>query len=723
MAEGPIDAAIEAARRQEGPQPVPPALAAKADDLEAIRDAVVDAAGATVGIWLSYLLALFYLLIAAAGVTHRDLFFGNPVKLPFLNVDLPLKGFFWFGPALFLVLHVYVLLHFVLLAGKVGVFDTTLRAQIDDPNVRERLRRQLPSNIFVQLLAGPREVREGLMGLLLRLIAWITVVVGPIALLVLFQLQFLPFHDEPITLWQRIAVVIDLGFLWTLWPSVARGEAIGDAWRGMKRSTIALMTITSLPLVVLIFVIATFPGERLEQLADIRVTKSLHEFLVAGDVDLVARRPISIWSNRLVLPQLDVIDHAKFDTEAKIASMPMSVSLRMRNLRGAVLIGANLRSADFAGVDLRDARLESADLRSVDFTGADLRDARLENVDLRGAKLACEPTSLKDQVIPERSCVKLQNAVLDRANMQGVALNGAQLQGAHLQATQLQGASLIRAQFLGAYLEGTKLTGAILLGAGFEGAKLDSADLQAAFLSDGNFQAADFWQSDLRAASLGAAQLQGASFQRANLSSASVWGAFVWRADTRPDKLKEASIKVEGTSFGNLETAPKHWCQDPKKVMPDTCDWSKQAYDNLIRRVEEQVSSDGHRRDVLQRLDRLDPTKPLENESEVAQRWVRLTASSRSKSAYQLGLTRELTRIGCDTRGAPYVLEAIIHYMGSPWGPFDPNDRQALFPLAVVFLDKEHCPGARMLSESAEATLKELVTTPGKPERVRGPHR
>src|SRR4030088_711723 len=69
-----------------------PALAAKANDLEAIRSAVVDAAGISAGLWLSYLLVLFYLLIAAAGVTHRDLFFANPVKLPFLHVELPLPG-------------------------------------------------------------------------------------------------------------------------------------------------------------------------------------------------------------------------------------------------------------------------------------------------------------------------------------------------------------------------------------------------------------------------------------------------------------------------------------------------------------------------------------------------------------------------------------------------------------------------------------------------------
>ncbi len=88
-------------------------------------------------------------------------------------MDLPLLGFFVLGPLTFLVVHAYVLLHFVLLAGKVGDFDAELRAQIADDEVRRRLRRQLPSNIFVQFLAGSREVRTGILGFLLQLIAWI----------------------------------------------------------------------------------------------------------------------------------------------------------------------------------------------------------------------------------------------------------------------------------------------------------------------------------------------------------------------------------------------------------------------------------------------------------------------------------------------------------------------------------------------------------------------
>jgi hypothetical protein len=146
-------------------------------------------------------------------VTHRDLLLENPVKLPFLNVELPLKAFFILGPLVFLIVHAYVLLHFILLASKIGAFHSELEWQVKSDDTRAHLRRQLPSNIFVQSLAGPRDAREGPIGFLLRLVIQISLVAGPIALLVLFQLQFLPYHSEWITNWQRIAVLIDLALL------------------------------------------------------------------------------------------------------------------------------------------------------------------------------------------------------------------------------------------------------------------------------------------------------------------------------------------------------------------------------------------------------------------------------------------------------------------------------------------------------------------------------
>ena len=119
---------------------------------------------------------------------------------------------------------------------------------------------------------------------------------------------------------------------------------------------IVVLALTSLGVLGLVFTVATFPGERLNDIlwsAPFTLSidekgkpdrTSLHELLVAGEPDLIARKPKSLWSNRLVLPGLDVIDRAKFDSEAKIAALPETVSLRARRLEGAMLIGANTKS-------------------------------------------------------------------------------------------------------------------------------------------------------------------------------------------------------------------------------------------------------------------------------------------------------------------------------------------------------------------------------------------
>jgi len=133
-----------------------PPIAAKANDLEAIKKAVDDAASVGGGLWLSYLFVLFYLAIAAGAVTHADLFFENPVKLPFLNIELPLLAFFFVAPILFLVVHAYTLVHLVMLTGKAKRYHQALYDQIAEKkgmsrqeskerkSIRDGLRWQLP---------------------------------------------------------------------------------------------------------------------------------------------------------------------------------------------------------------------------------------------------------------------------------------------------------------------------------------------------------------------------------------------------------------------------------------------------------------------------------------------------------------------------------------------------------------------------------------------------
>jgi hypothetical protein len=227
-----------------GPETVEDAASATAD-LEALRVAIVDAAGVSAGVWFSYIFILLYLLIAVASITHRDLFFENPVKLPFLSVDLPLIGFFMFGPYLLIVIHAYVLLHFCLFAHKVRAFHKQLDTQGLDANsqdVGDRLRLRLPINIFIQLLAGLAYVRRGVISLFLRLIAWTTLVVAPVLLFIFFVFQFLPYHSAFITWSQRICLVGDLVALWLLWPKAIRADDLAGTIEGKKLAYSVLLS-------------------------------------------------------------------------------------------------------------------------------------------------------------------------------------------------------------------------------------------------------------------------------------------------------------------------------------------------------------------------------------------------------------------------------------------------------------------------------------------------
>jgi hypothetical protein len=105
--------------------------------------------------------------------------------------------------------------------------DKTLPDDVRKRNeaIRAALRRQLPSNVFVQFLAGPKDLRDKPFGYLLRFIAWVTLVVAPVLLLLMMQIQFLPFHSRFIAWTQRRALLADLVLIWWLWRKILGANA------------------------------------------------------------------------------------------------------------------------------------------------------------------------------------------------------------------------------------------------------------------------------------------------------------------------------------------------------------------------------------------------------------------------------------------------------------------------------------------------------------------
>jgi uncharacterized protein YjbI with pentapeptide repeats len=653
-------------------------------------------------LWISYLFALFYFAIAAGAVTHRDLLLESPVKLPFLNVELPLKPFFVLGPLVFLIVHAYVLLHFVLLAGKIGAFHLELQAQISGDDARARLRRQLPTNIFVQSLAGPREVRTGVTGFLLRRIIEISLVAGPIALLILFQLQFLPYHDEWITSWQRIAVVIDLVLLWTLWPSIARGETAALRWKDFKRGKILACLLASSVPVLLVVTITTFPGEWLEEflprvrlipttwaawtLPSVKAIQTpgsgwatLHELLVAGKVNYVTRRPQSLWSNILVLPHFEVGDRVKFDAEGKITISSDALSLRGRSLEGAVLAAAHMRKADFTGASLTRAQLTGADLSEAKFGCGSTSSASIPFGMPNDEEIVCAQLQGADL-----SLAQLRGADLARAQLAGAVLIGADLRGAHLAAAELQGADLQQAYLQGASLYYAQLEGASLIEAHLQGASLNSALLQGASLL----------YTQLEGASLIGTQLQGANLDSALLKGASLLRTFVWRTNP-PSNATGALVDAPelGPKYSGLN-CPEH----------TTCEWSETSYAALKSLIESSIPLVARRDDALRQITTLEKP-PYVADAGSVKVWTDFAeASARSADSYYNILATKLKEVGCAADGAPYVVDYLIPELDFRFFE-QPTPKAAV---AATFLDEAKCPGARGLSEKNKATLREI---------------
>ena len=190
-------------------------------EAEGLASALNHSAERVQTLWFSFLTFMLYLAVATGTTTHRMLFLEEPLNLPVLNIKLPLLGFYVLTPVIFVVFHFYMLLNLVLLARTARTFeDALVRAFPEDGEPSENFRMRIENTVFVQLLVGGRLEREGLNAKLLSLMALITLALAPVALLLMFEVMFLPYHSEWITWLHRFLLLADIALVWTLWPGI-----------------------------------------------------------------------------------------------------------------------------------------------------------------------------------------------------------------------------------------------------------------------------------------------------------------------------------------------------------------------------------------------------------------------------------------------------------------------------------------------------------------------
>jgi len=482
--------------------------------------------------WLIFIAIMAYLMVAVAGVTHKDLLLETPVSLPILQVDIQLTQFFRFAPILLVLFHLGLISQLVLLARKALEFDAAVRELEVSKRRTHPLRLELNNFFFVQAIAGPH--RSVVMSLFLHGMSWLTLVVLPVVLLLYIQISFLPYHDVTVTWIHRIALAFDVFMLVLIGIFLTRAETsfFTAFWRTTLQHPLSFIVTTGVLAIVSFFsfFVATVPGEQLDRLtrtflppetADGTEYAKMAGFAVPY---LEARADGSLWG--LFHRNLVVTDEDLVTGRGRIRVNDPSISLR--------------------GRDLRYARLERADLNRVDFTGAMLDGASFVGTDLSNARFQCGDVSelILSSDRERARCTSARGANFTRARLTGARMAGVDLRGAVLEEADLEGAELAHAwlagaNFAGANLEKADLTG----GVDMQGANFLVASLQGADLTGAHAQGADFSSAGMQATILTHARLHGASLRDADLEGASLQYARLLGADLTGAKLAAADLR------------------------------------------------------------------------------------------------------------------------------------------------------------------------------------
>jgi uncharacterized protein YjbI with pentapeptide repeats len=519
-----------------------------------LLDAVNRSSDSVNAAWLIFLGLMAYVLVTVACISHKDLLLNNDIVLPILQVKIDLTRFFFFAPIVLVLLHLGVIGQLVLLARKALEFASAIRMLETTDQRTHPLRLELDNFFFVQAIAGPE--RSRIVSCFLYGVSWLTLVVFPVALLLLVQLVFLPYHDITITASHQIAVVADIALLLFIGVFLLRSDI--SFFRAFWRT--GLQNPGSLVFAAMVLAGAAFFSLAVATVPDKAVGDGRLSFLSSQDGAL-----LGMFSRNLRVADTDLV------IDKDVSPREPSLSLRGRDLRFARLDRADLHQADMTGANLDGASLVGADLRNIWLQCADVGVAILSE-DRKLAKCASArgaDFSKARLASAQMSGADLTGAKFEEAHLEGVSLaqsllSGAVFANAHLEGADMSGGVALQgANFLLASLAGADLSGAELQLADFSSAGLQGANLSLAGLEEGVLTNADLEGANLRMARLYGTDLTGARMSGADMAGAAVWqtrppstGAMALTDVSQivlapPDEEKKAGLQAAVAALGN----------------------------------------------------------------------------------------------------------------------------------------------------------------------------
>ena len=526
--------------------------------------------------WLFYLALMAYFFIAVASVTHQNLLLNTPVQLPFFGIGINVTHFFLFAPVVFLLIQLGMLVQHIALHRKVCRFSQKLRVMEDTelPAGEEYrhedadwLRYQVSSYFYTQRYSG--SLKRTAIQALIILMYQVSFLLLPVVLLLFFQAKFIPYHDEAITWWTRVYVVVgvimlvgmrlitlgyesqtrrhnfqlkmlravslSVGFAFSVTAILAStlvftipDSKIDCATRlvfgQLYRTAYKDPTVKPIDVGWFEFVISPFDTitKNDKYLAKCRAGKTrrsalpLTEYLTKRRYDPQSGRQVNYFERNLYVTDQEIVKSSIAINDGVVGVDNDSISLRNRNLRYATLDRSILKGADLTGVDLKWASLRGTNMQ--------------------GAKLTCD-NQIKEMAIAAAKQRKKDGQASDQ-NINLKFVSCANLEGADLAGAFLIGADLRGANFRLAKMNGAMLTNALAISTDFTQAELSFANFDNA-----NMPRAIFTYANMTEASLNNAKLRFAQFTGTILSRAKMRGAIFVLANLTGAHLKRADLQ------------------------------------------------------------------------------------------------------------------------------------------------------------------------------------
>ena len=548
--------------------PIPPNPA----KLQILREALDTSTKVNRTLGFTFVALMFYISLIIISTTDLQLFLPeSKVRLPILEVELSLLGFYAIVPFLIVIFHFYLLINLKHHQDKYQLW----KAEVGEEGGITRL-----DPILIHFIDAykPKE----LMYRLLFLVISISVFFFPLVNIVLMQGRFGAYHSFGISHFQFGAAFIDIAFILIFFDKIVRQS------KGSPRSRIIIVPMVLVSVFSFAFYfIALYlnfalqnpstwnflhygltpkinlanTGDQVGEVSDSYVLYYLHDSMP----EQVARakayanfgKPLNL-ENRdfrfAILPSVNLaranmrgcrLDEAYMWLANLEGVQLQEAFLNHADLTGANLSGANLVGADLSGANLFRANLAGADLSEANLAGADLSEANLAGADLSEANLAG---------------AKLTSAYLSMSNLSMANLEKAKFEGVWGGPIDFSGANLYRAKLISANLYGAKLTSANLSMADLSMADLSSANLDGANLRKATLIATNLYKSSLIKVNLSKADLRNSRFSNANLMGADLSYALLEQANFDSTNLKQANLQganlfYANFSYANLEEA------------------------------------------------------------------------------------------------------------------------------------------------------------------------